>query len=110
MTWRASIADLIARQPVTFTLLVLWVSLNIWTWAVYRWDKRQAGRRGQRIPERSLLRLAWYGGWVGALLAVYAHHARHKSNKVAFLRLLWIASATWIFGLGIILLWATTMS
>jgi uncharacterized membrane protein YsdA (DUF1294 family) len=72
---------------------------------VYRWDKHQAGRRAQRISERTLLRLAWYGGWPGALIAVYAHRARHKARKVAFLRVLWIASATWLTGVCMILAW-----
>jgi uncharacterized membrane protein YsdA (DUF1294 family) len=106
---RTTIAELIARQPVTFTLLSSWLILNLVTWAVYRWDKRQSGRRGRRIPEQTLLRLAWYGGWLGALIAVYAHRARHKARKVAFLRLLWIASVTWLVGLAVIVLWAVTM-
>jgi uncharacterized membrane protein YsdA (DUF1294 family) len=99
------IADFIDRQPVTTMLLVLWLILNVATWATYRWDKRQAGRGGRRISERTLLRLAWYGGWIGALIAVYAHRNRHKARKVAFLRQLWIATATWIIGAGIIFFW-----
>ena len=103
--WRTAIADLLARQPVTATLLLLWMALNAATWAVYRWDKRQAGRGGRRIPERTLLRLAWYGGSLGALLAVYGHRNRHKARKVAFLRLLWIAAASWLIGAGVVLAW-----
>jgi uncharacterized membrane protein YsdA (DUF1294 family) len=96
---------LFAGQPVTVMLLLLWLLLNAATWAVYRWDKRQAGRRGRRIPERTLLRLAWYGGSLGALLAVYGHCNCHKARKVAFLRLLWLAAASWLIGAGIVLAW-----
>jgi len=80
--------------------------LNLVTWATYRWDKRQAGRRGWRISERTLLRMAWYGGWLGALVAVYAHRARHKAQKVAFLRLLWLAVVGWLLGGAVLILWA----
>lgn len=87
-------------------LLLLWASLNLATWATYRWDKRQAGRRGRRVSERTLLRMAWYGGWLGALIAVYAHRARHKAQQLAFLRLLWLAVVSWLIGVGALLAWA----
>ena len=69
----------------------------------------QAERRGRRVSERTLLRMAWYGGWVGALTAVYAHRARHKTRQVAFLRLLWLAVVAWSIGVGVLVLWAITV-
>ena len=75
----------------------LLVVLNLVTWASYRWDKRQAGRSAaRRIPERTLLALAWLGGWLGALLAVYGHRRRHKTRKLRFLIPLWLAAFTWL--------------
>ena len=81
----------------------LLVVLNLVTWASYRWDKRQAGRTGaRRIPEPTLLALAWLGGWLGALLAVYGHRRRHKTRKLRFLILLWLATFTWLAVLAVV--------
>ncbi len=81
----------------------LLVVLNLVTWASYRWDKRQAGRSGaRRIPERTLLVLAWLGGWLGALVAVYGHSRRHKTRKIRFLIPLWLATFTWLAVLALL--------
>jgi uncharacterized membrane protein YsdA (DUF1294 family) len=87
------------------TLLILLAIVNLVTWAAYRWDKLQAGRRGQRVPERTLLRLAWYGGWIGAPVGIYGPRARHKASKVAFLRLLWLAVVSWVLGVAVVATW-----
>ncbi len=80
--------------------------LNLVTWASYRWDKRQAGRTGAwRIPERTLLALAWLGGCFGALVAVYGHRRRHKARKLRFLIPLWLAVFTWLAGLAAVVRW-----
>ena len=77
--------------------------LNLATWASYRWDKRQAGRTGaRRIPERTLLALAWLGGWIGALVAVYGHRRRHKTRKLRFLIPLWLAVFCWLAVLAVV--------
>ncbi len=77
--------------------------LNLVTWASYRWDKHQAGRSGaRRISERTLLVLAWLGGWLGALIAVYSHRHRHKARKIRFLIPLWGATFTWLAVLALV--------
>ncbi len=81
----------------------LLVVLNLVTWASYRWDKRQAGRsNARRTPERTLLALAWLGGWLGALVAVYGHRRRHKTRKMRFLIPLWLATFTWLAVLAVV--------
>ena len=90
--------------PVAFLLApALLLALNLVTWASYRWDKRQAGRSGaRRIPERTLLTLAWLGGSFGALVAVYGHRRRHKTRKIRFLIPLWLATFTWLAVLALV--------
>ncbi len=92
---------MIAAQLLLAPALLL--VLNLVTWASYRWDKRQAGHRGaRRIPERTLLALAWLGGSFGALVAVYGHRRRHKTRKLRFLIPLWLAAFTWLAVLALV--------
>ena len=86
-------------------ILVALLVLNALSWATYRWDKRQAQLGRGRISERTLLRLAWCGGWIGALIAVYGHRRRHKARKMTFLIPLWLAASTWLAGLAAVAYW-----
>ena len=60
-------------------LIVLWALLNILSFALYGSDKVRARRRGERIPERVLLGIAFAGGALGAGLAmcIFRHKTRH---------------------------------
>jgi uncharacterized membrane protein YsdA (DUF1294 family) len=71
------------------------LAVNGLTWAVWRWDKRQARRGGARVPERALVLLAWCGGWPGALCGMYAHRARHKTRDRPVLLGVASAAAAW---------------
>jgi len=58
-------------------------SLDAVVWAAYRIDKACARRQWRRISERTLLVMTVAGGF-GALIGMYAHHERHKTNKRYF--------------------------
>ena len=58
------------------------VAINLATWPVYAWDKRQAGREERRVPEAVLLGLALFGGSPAAALAMRVLH--HKTRKPSF--------------------------
>jgi len=83
-------------MPVSLVVLIAtsiaWALLNLTTWALFRFDKRRARRGLRRIPERHLLGFAFAGGSVGALVAMYAHHRRHKVDKRRFAALAWLAA------------------
>ena len=68
-------------------LLVTFV-VSLATFFVYGWDKRQAVRNAQRVPEKTLHLLAVFGGWPGALLA--QHFFRHKNRKASFQMVFWL--------------------
>lgn len=65
-------------------------TLSAATFAVYALDKRRAKRKGaRRIPEKTLHRLAWFGGAPGGLAA--RQLLRHKTRKAGFGLRLWFA-------------------
>ena len=71
-------------------LLLAWAGVNIIAFLAFRWDKRQSGRRGARIAERTLIALALFGGALGALIG--QQRFRHKTRKQPFRTLLWLAA------------------
>jgi uncharacterized membrane protein YsdA (DUF1294 family) len=62
--------------------LIALVTVNLWTVARFRDDKRRAIAGARRIPEADLLGLALIGGTPGAFLA--RHLYRHKTRKQPF--------------------------
>ncbi len=81
----------------------LWAALgimNIVTFAVYAYDKHiaQQNRGKRRVPERTLILLAFCGGFLGAALGMAL--CRHKTKHAKFLILVPLAVILWVAGLG----------
>ncbi len=64
------------------------VVMSLICFMAYGFDKRRAQRGGRRIPERTLHFMAFMGGWPGAYLG--QQYFRHKTQKLAFLRVFWL--------------------
>jgi len=68
--------------------VVLMISVGVYlvmslvTLIAYGWDKRQAGRDGWRVRERTLHLLELFCGWPGALVARTMF--KHKRRKLGF--------------------------
>ena len=67
----------------------LWIAtyaavINLAAFMAFGWDKRQAVRYSQRISEGALLKIAFFGGSIGAKLA--QSRFRHKTRKQPFAR------------------------
>lgn len=56
--------------------------MSAFTFFLYLFDKRRAKRKGQRVPEASLLGCSILGGAIGGLLAMFT--VRHKTRKRYF--------------------------
>ena len=61
--------------------------MSVWAFITMGYDKRQAKRKGQRIPEKNLWTLALLGGGIGAYFGMqtFRHKTRHTSFRIGFL-------------------------
>ena len=67
--------------------------INLLALVAFRVDKSQAIDGGWRLPERTLLAFAFFGGWFGAKLGQQAF--RHKTRKQPFALLLNLIPLVW---------------
>ena len=66
---------------VLLTLLVYLLGINLAAFLAYGWDKWKARRHQWRIPEHTLLALAFLGGALGAALGMRFFHHKTRKNK-----------------------------
>ncbi len=84
----------------TKIILAALLLVNIVAFAAYGIDKRKAQKDKWRIPESTLLLMAFFGGSLGALLGmrVFHHKTKHWEFKilVPLFLALQIALAVWL--------------
>jgi uncharacterized membrane protein YsdA (DUF1294 family) len=84
------------------TAALVYGALGLLGFTLYGWDKRQAKRSGQRVPELRLHGLALLGGFAGAWLGMLVF--RHKTQKPVFRVVLVLAAllhaAGWVWWLA----------
>lgn len=81
---------LTAATPISYYLIVV----NIAAFLLYGLDKAKAVRHQWRIPEATLLGIAFAGGAFGSFVGMFAFH--HKTRKVKFQILVPIAIIIWL--------------
>ncbi|MFN1216028.1 DUF1294 domain-containing protein [Chryseobacterium kwangjuense] len=64
-------------------MIYIFFLLNLLILIIFGWDKRLAVKHKKRIPENTLLGLAFIGGTAGAVLGMLIF--RHKISKRSFL-------------------------
>lgn len=77
------------------------VSINLWTFAAYGYDKKAAVKGKRRVPEKSLHSMAFIGGTLGAFAG--SRFFRHKTKKARFRALFWLLTVLQV--LLVILFW-----
>ena len=86
-----------SKLQILFAALLL---VNIVAFAAYGIDKRKAQKGKWRIPESTLLLLAFFGGAPGALMGMRAfrHKTKHRQFKilVPLFLILQLAVAGWL--------------
>lgn len=79
-----------------YTLVICYLLIiNIVGFAAMGIDKKKSIKRGWRIPERTLILLAFAGGALGSFLGMYIF--RHKTKHMKFVILLPLALLLHIF-------------
>ena len=71
-------------------VVLIWIAImSVWAFLAMGYDKRQAKKKGQRIPEKNLWFLAILGGGIGAYfgMQIFRHKTRHTSFRIGFLML-----------------------
>ncbi len=81
-------------------LLAIFLQLNLITFIIYGIDKFKAKKSKWRIPESTLLLLAFIGGSIGAWLGlkVWRHKTQHKKFYIG-IPLIMIAQVISVFAL-----------
>lgn len=61
-------------------LVIIWLMVNVMSFALYGYDKRRARKNLWRVRESVLLASAWLMGGVGAWLGmrVFRHKTKHR--------------------------------
>lgn len=77
------VAQLHFKYHLPALLLYYYLVINLFTFALYCYDKSAARKGNWRIKELHLHLLSLFGGWWGALIA--QQFIRHKSIKKKFL-------------------------
>ena len=70
------------------------IPMSIITFILFGYDKAQAKRGGQRIPEKTLLLLSIFGGAIGGLVGMQVF--RHKTKHAQFWLILTLAAVAHI--------------
>lgn len=86
------------EHKIVLALGVYLLVLNLAAFFTYGWDKRKARQNQWRVPEHTLLALAFAGGSVGALLGMRVFH--HKTRKNKFRLGVPVALLLWVLLLG----------
>ncbi|WP_312392621.1 DUF1294 domain-containing protein [Chryseobacterium sp.] len=73
-------------------MMYILIAINLLSFIIFGLDKRKAIKHQRRISESSLLTVTFFGGTIGAIIAMMIF--RHKVSKKSFL---------WKFGLLLIL-------
>lgn len=79
-------------------LLVYLIGVNLASFFLYGLDKYRARRQMWRIPEHTLLTVAFLGGCIGAAAGMALFH--HKTRKTKFRVCIPVAIVLWIGILG----------
>ena len=91
---------------MTRILLIVLVAVNLFAFVLYGIDKLKAKRGAWRIPEATLLLVAFLGGSLGAFLGMelFRHKTKHAKFKVLvpLFLVLHIALAVYIFKTGLL--------
>lgn len=93
---------------IIFCAVVIYaLFINIKTFLLFRYDKKCAVRKAQRVPESVLFKHMWAGGDIGAAIGMWGcrHKTQHRSFVVTAIVLLFVQLLLFSFLLGFLGFW-----
>ena len=93
---------------ILFSLVVAYLLfINIKAYVLFAVDKKNAIKKKERIPERTLFNHMWMGGAVGSALAMFLlrHKTQHRNFTVTVMILLFVQLLIFSFILGFLGFW-----
>ena len=87
-----------STQYVFYLVGIYLCLINLATLGAFAWDKHCARNGMWRVPERTLLSMAFFGGTIGAVVA--QHSLRHKTRKEPFRTHLHMIAGLQVVALG----------
>lgn len=87
-------------------LIYLLITINLFSFLLFGFDKWRAWRHRRRIPEKVLFLITFFGGSLGSLAGMYTF--RHKTSKTSFqivvavLILIQLSLLVWLIRLGVV--------
>ncbi len=82
-------------ELVNYLVIGYFGLLNLLGFLTMGIDKQKARRNAWRIPERTLILIAFLGGGPGSLVGMYTFH--HKTKHTKFILLIPLATLTSLF-------------
>ena len=87
-------------------VILSWIGIaSVWVFAMMGYDKSQARKKSQRIPEKTLWLAAVLGGGIGAYVGMmyFRHKTKHLQFRVGFflLALLTAVLILWLMGFSL---------
>lgn len=80
---------------IIYILTCYIIAMSLIGFVIMGLDKRKAMKKAWRIPEKTLLLVAFLGGGIGSFLGMYFF--RHKTKHTRFVVLLPIAAVLYLF-------------
>lgn len=107
-TFMKIFANKSVNKTIFFALAAFLILINVRTFMLFGIDKKNAASKKNRVSEKKLMRLCFWGGAAGGLVGmlVFRHKTLHKKFSVGVPVMFAVQLVVWSFILGFLGYWA----
>lgn len=90
-------------REIEIVIAIYFILINLAAFIMYGEDKRKAVRHKWRIPERTLIGIAVFGGSLGALfgMIIFHHKTRHRKFTIGVPAIIAVQAIAFVLALTI---------